>query len=229
MTPTSLAGYLALFILAGSLFLMANLILGLFIRPHRPTPEKGEIYECGEPTIGTTQVRFDLRFYVVALLFLVFEVEVAFFFPWAAAFGTAVQLSEPRLTRAEAVAASNDAPLPAAKGFVTSRPTPAVRGLYATLGAPPPESGPDRAAAIAAESRAAGESLARLAWYDMLAFFAILLVGFAYCWRRGDLEWVRAVRHHRTEASLLPNAPRPPVAEAGRRIQLPILSPEPMR
>ena len=55
--------------------------------------EKLEVYECGEPTIGSSFVQFDLRFYVVALLFIIFDVEVAFFFPWAAVFGKATQLA----------------------------------------------------------------------------------------------------------------------------------------
>ena len=55
-----------------------------------PTQQKLEAYECGEPAIGPGSVQFDLRFYVVALLFLIFEVEVAFFFPPATVFGTAV-------------------------------------------------------------------------------------------------------------------------------------------
>ena len=46
-----------------------------------PNAEKLEVYECGEPTIGSSFVQFDLRFYVVALLFIIFDVEVAFFFP----------------------------------------------------------------------------------------------------------------------------------------------------
>ena len=57
------------------------------------TSRKLEVYECGEPTIGSSFVQFDLRFYVVALLFIIFDVEVAFFFPWAAVFGKATQLA----------------------------------------------------------------------------------------------------------------------------------------
>ena len=62
-----------------------------------PTPqcEKLEVYECGEPTIGSSFVQFDLRFYVVALLFIIFDVEVAFFFPWATVFGKATHLMDP--------------------------------------------------------------------------------------------------------------------------------------
>ena len=58
-------------------------------------PEKLEIYECGEPAVGSSYVQFDLRFYVVALLFIIFDVEVAFFFPWATVFGKATHLATP--------------------------------------------------------------------------------------------------------------------------------------
>src|SRR5262249_26444740 len=63
------------------------------IRPSVPDAEKLTIYECGEPTVGSAWIQFDLRFYVVALLFVIFDVEVAFFFPWATVFGKANQLA----------------------------------------------------------------------------------------------------------------------------------------
>ena len=69
--------------------------MGRLLRPVLPNVEKLEVYECGEPTIGLSFVQFDLRFYVVALLFIIFDVEVAFFFPWAAVFGKATQLAGP--------------------------------------------------------------------------------------------------------------------------------------
>src|SRR5262249_35780200 len=91
-TPTAIAGYLALFAVTGFLFLFGNLVVGWLVRPRLPNVEKKEVYECGEPTIGSSFVQFDLRFYVVALLFIIFDVEVAFFFPWAAVYGKATQL-----------------------------------------------------------------------------------------------------------------------------------------
>src|SRR6266571_3209037 len=87
MTP--LAAYALLFVAVGAGFVFVHLMAGKLIRPSKPDPEKGTIYECGEPTIGSAWVQFDLRFYVVALLFVVFDVEVAFFFPWAEVFGKA--------------------------------------------------------------------------------------------------------------------------------------------
>src|SRR5207237_438763 len=87
MTP--LAAYLVLFLAVGIGFIFVHLLAGKLIRPSKPDAEKGTVYECGEPTIGTAWVQFDLRFYVVALLFVIFDVEVAFFFPWAEVFGKA--------------------------------------------------------------------------------------------------------------------------------------------
>src|SRR5262245_18776601 len=81
--------FLVIFLVTGVGFLLMNLLLGRLFRPHRPDPEKETIYECGEPTIGSAWVQFDLRFYVVALLFVIFDVEMAFFFPWALVFGKA--------------------------------------------------------------------------------------------------------------------------------------------
>lgn len=87
MTP--LAAYLLLFTAVGVGFIFVHLLLGRLIRPDRPQAEKSTVYECGEPTIGSAWVQFDLRFYVIALLFVIFDVEVAFLFPWAEVFGKA--------------------------------------------------------------------------------------------------------------------------------------------
>ena len=59
------------------------------------------MYECGEQPIGTAWVQFDLRFYVVALLFIIFDVEVVFFFPWAVVFGNTMQLADRNLSNLE--------------------------------------------------------------------------------------------------------------------------------
>ena len=83
MSPTAIVAYLALFTGLAIVFLFVHLAIGRLVRPKAPNEEKLAIYECGEPTIGSSFVQFDLRFYVVALLFIIFDVEVAFFFPWA--------------------------------------------------------------------------------------------------------------------------------------------------
>src|SRR4051812_18676054 len=102
MTPISIVAYLALFSAAGLAFLFGNLLVGYFLRPHDPHAEKLEVYECGEPTIGSSFVQFDLRFYVVALLFIIFDVEVAFFYPWATVYGKATHLMDPNLAKVSA-------------------------------------------------------------------------------------------------------------------------------
>src|SRR5260370_15843027 len=79
MSP--LVAYLLLFVAVGVGFIFVHLVAGKLLRPNKPGAEKQTIYECGEPTIGSAWIQFDLRFYVVALLFVIFDVEVAFFFP----------------------------------------------------------------------------------------------------------------------------------------------------
>src|SRR5437764_840711 len=116
--------YLAIFAFTGVVFLFVNLLVGKFLRPHDPHPEKIEIYECGEPSIGSSFVQFDLRFYVVALLFIIFDVEVAFFFPWAAAFGKSTNLMDENFAVI--------APEPAANGAIAL--TPQAANLYRELG-----------------------------------------------------------------------------------------------
>ena len=108
-----------IFLLVGVVFVAGGLIMSWLLRPNRPYPSKLSTYECGETPIGDTRVRFNIRFYVVALIFLIFEVEVVFLFPWAT--------------------------------------------VYKDLG--------------------------WFAFVEMLVFLAILFVGYAYVWRKGDLEW----------------------------------------
>src|SRR5437763_389722 len=89
----TLVFFLLIFLVIGVFFLFIHLVMGSVIRPSVPDPEKLTIYECGEPTVGSAWVQFDLRYYVVALLFVIFDVEVAFFFPWAEVFGKANALA----------------------------------------------------------------------------------------------------------------------------------------
>ncbi len=79
---------MTIFVIAGTLMAAGALLAGRLVRPSLPHPEKSVAYECGEPAIGTSWVQFDLRFYVVALVFLVFDVEIALFYPWAVVYGT---------------------------------------------------------------------------------------------------------------------------------------------
>ncbi len=176
--PSALSGsmgifwYLGLFAGAGFFFVFFNLLIGWFLRPKNPQIEKGEIYECGEPAIGSSFVQFDLRFYVVALIFIIFDVEVAFLFPWATVFGKASNLQE---------AAS----LPGSAGV-----NEAAQAIYTELGVPNAAA----AASAGAEAISAGaEQLLWLATVEVLVFFLILLVAFVYEWRLGALDWVRAL------------------------------------
>ena len=127
---------ITIFVAFGAVFVFANLVVGAVARPRIPNPEKSAIYECGEPSIGSSWVQFDLRFYIVALVYLIFDVEVALFYPWAVAYGSAAELGK-------------------SIGMSVSQ----LRGV---------------------------------AIVDMLFFFGVLLVGFAYLWRFGYLDWVRS-------------------------------------
>ena len=110
MSPVSIAAYILLFACASCGFLFVHLLIGRLLRPNLPNPEKQAIYECGEPTIGSAFVQFDLRFYVVALLFIIFDVEVAFFFPWATVFGKATHLTDPAVPKVVVAQTADGAP-----------------------------------------------------------------------------------------------------------------------
>jgi NADH-quinone oxidoreductase subunit A len=155
-----------IFLAAGLTVLAGHLVLGRLVRPDKPSPEKSEVYECGEQPIGTAWIQFDVRFYVVALLFVIFDVELAFFFPWAVVFGSATRAgdeSQPVEQRVEAARSLQPIPLSAAADNASKIDTQGFR------------------------------KLAWAAFVDILVFFGVLLVGFAYLWRRGDLKWVRSV------------------------------------
>src|SRR5262245_11642083 len=120
----------------GAVFVLINMVMGAVARPQIPSPEKAAVYECGEPTIGNSWVQFDLRFYIVALVYLIFDVEVALFYPWAVAYGAAGEMGK-------------------------------SLGMSAF-------------------------EIRQIALVDMLFFFGVLMVGFAYLWRFGYLDWVRS-------------------------------------
>jgi NADH-quinone oxidoreductase subunit A len=127
---------ITLFVALGAAFVFVNLVAGAVARPKVPNPEKASVYECGEPSIGSSWVQFDLRFYIVALVYLIFDVEVALFYPWAVVYGSAAELGN-------------------------------AIGMSAV-------------------------EIRQVALVDMLFFFGVLMVGFAYLWRFGYLDWVRS-------------------------------------
>ena len=76
-------GKVFIFILLAAVFVVFIVYFAKLIRPSRPTTEKLKIYECGENPEGSPWVKFNIRFYVVALIFLIFDVEVVLLIPWA--------------------------------------------------------------------------------------------------------------------------------------------------
>lgn len=70
-------------LLLGALILVASKVISYFSKVNKPTPEKLSPYECGFEPFEEARTRFDVRFYLVAILFIVFDLEVAFLFPWA--------------------------------------------------------------------------------------------------------------------------------------------------
>ena len=86
--PTLLSEYLPIFIFMGvaGLFALALLGIAFVFAPSRPDAEKNSAYECGFEAFDDARSRFDVRFYLVAILFIIFDLEVAFLFPWAVTF-----------------------------------------------------------------------------------------------------------------------------------------------
>jgi NADH-quinone oxidoreductase subunit A len=83
-----MSGWTAVVIMIGlgAIFGVGNLLLSRLVGPHHPTPEKLAPYECGMPAVGDARERHSVKFYLVAMIFLLFDIEVAFLYPWAMAF-----------------------------------------------------------------------------------------------------------------------------------------------
>jgi len=79
------------FAAVGFLFVFVNLVVASILRPRRKTDVGLETYECGEETIGDAWIQFDIRYYTVALVYVIFAVEIAFLFPWALVLKDAVR------------------------------------------------------------------------------------------------------------------------------------------
>ena len=112
-------GIILLFFIIGFVFVGIGLLSSAILRPNHPNPVKNSTYECGEEPIGNPWIKFNNRFYVIALIFILFDVEVVFLLPWAVIFN----------------------------------------------------------------------NLGWFAFIEMIVFVLILVVGLAYVWAKGDLEW----------------------------------------
>lgn len=75
-----------LFLIIGVLFVAMCLMMAKMLRPNRPNAEKLATYECGETPFGSARVQFNNRFYIIGLMFLIFEVEILLLFPWVMVF-----------------------------------------------------------------------------------------------------------------------------------------------
>jgi NADH-quinone oxidoreductase subunit A len=83
-----LLDYLPILILAilAALFAGVNIVLSIVLGPRKPNPEKLSPYECGMVPVGTARERFSVKFYLVAMFFIVFDMEIVFLYPWAVVF-----------------------------------------------------------------------------------------------------------------------------------------------
>jgi len=83
----SMQGWLSILIMIalGAGFALVSVVLSGLLGPKKPSPEKSAPYECGMPAVGDARERQSVKFYLVAMIFLLFDIEVAFLYPWAMA------------------------------------------------------------------------------------------------------------------------------------------------
>jgi NADH-quinone oxidoreductase subunit A len=118
-------GFLPILIMIGLGLAFAGGMVGLsqLVGPRKPTAEKSAAYECGMPPVGDARERQSVKFYLVAMIFLLFDIEIAFLYPWAMAF----------------------------------------------------------------------RELGPVAYFQIVFFFALLITGYIYVWRKGVFDWSREV------------------------------------
>jgi NADH-quinone oxidoreductase subunit A len=78
--------FIGAFLAIAWVFPLAPIVINRVLAPHRPTPQKVQTYECGVETVGDTWVQFKVQYYLVALVFLIFDIEMVLLFPWAVAY-----------------------------------------------------------------------------------------------------------------------------------------------
>jgi NADH:ubiquinone oxidoreductase subunit 3 (subunit A) len=86
-TLLTLYGYVGLMLAVAIVFAAIPLVIARFVRPSHPNPVKLSTYECGMETIGPTWIQYHVGFYIYALVFVIFDVETVFLYPWALAYG----------------------------------------------------------------------------------------------------------------------------------------------
>ncbi len=145
------------------------LVMGNLFNPRRPGPVKRMPYESGMDPIHDTRRQFDVRFHLLAIAFLVFDVELLFLYPWAVTAWPARLADSPA-----AQAATRDAVPPAARDAVPKRTLAMQRTVEAL------------------ETSDAGQQLLenrRLVFAGVMVFVALLTLGFIYDWRKGIFRW----------------------------------------
>jgi NADH:ubiquinone oxidoreductase subunit 3 (subunit A) len=79
--------FIGIFVSVAAVFPLLPIVLARFVAPRKPNTIKQETYECGIETVGDTWVQFKVQYYIYALVFLIFDIETVFLFPWAVSFG----------------------------------------------------------------------------------------------------------------------------------------------
>jgi NADH-quinone oxidoreductase subunit A len=197
---TFLAAWVVFLSVAAGTVLLA-LTLGRFLRPRHPTSQKLEPYECGEEPFGSSRIQYDVRIYVATLLFLVFEIEVALFFPPAMLFGKLIRWQEGTIAPSEEAAIHRF--VGAWKDYSERTSPPSCLKLLSSRRFSDPQavashSNPTPSQAERSNPELLPEDyqnpLRGWSWLiaaELAIFFGILLVAYAYLWAYGDLEWVR--------------------------------------
>jgi NADH-quinone oxidoreductase subunit A len=164
---------LPVFLLFASVLVLAMILLGIaaLFNPNRPGPVKQMPYESGMDPIHDTRRRFDVRFYLLAIAFLVFDVELLFLYPWAVAMRPA-----PAATADAAPTATATAQGTAAVNSSSAAKHGQARGTHQAQG-------------ITAAVNSGLASSRDLVFAGAMLFIVLLALGFAYDWRKGVFQW----------------------------------------
>ncbi|MBX3103087.1 MAG: NADH-quinone oxidoreductase subunit A [Bacteroidetes bacterium] len=94
-TEISEFGKILLYLIGSTIFIAGGMLTSRLLAPRRPNPEKNAPYECGEEPLGSAWAQFNVRYYVMGLVFLVFDVEILLLFPWATAYAHPLLKAQP--------------------------------------------------------------------------------------------------------------------------------------